>query len=832
MPTSNYPTNYKLGLASVSKQLNIVFEIEGVPYVYSLQPTFHKLVYGDPYVYGGAGIYYGASVQIPNNKVYVSDKSSMTISQRLEPEQGRASTSTFSVVMIDKNAEISNLVGTGGTIINETMGRACIVRVGFANTSYPQDYYVAFRGIINNVQTQSGMVTFSIGDANQKRRQAIFQVQKTNSSSIVNASTLTIPTNDASLFYQPILGPDSTYDSNVTLYCTMENEVIQYTTSTVTQINAALRGARGTTAATHAASTETTHTCQINGHPLTLALKLMLSGWNGPYITGLTPQAVGTNLITGSGVTNAVVLPIGKSATDDYGLTIGDYVTVSGSVSGNNGTYRITAIEDTTNQPNGVLRITSTLTLETGGSLAIALRSKYDTLPTSMGLKLTPKDVDVAGHEDLRDNYLNTGVYVMNLYINEQQVGKDFIEQQLYYPVGCYSLTRYGQLSVNETKAPIATVNLQFLNLGNIIGAENITNTRGLNSRKFFNQIQFQYDVMDDNSTYQSVLRSLDTTSLNLIGILSLLPINSQGLKTSLGAVTLVSKVSTNLLNRYKRAAYEIALKVNFQVGSRIEAGDVIALQDNGYLQITDFNTGLRNLGTQLYEVTDRSLDLKTGEVTLKLVSGITGSAADRFGTVSPSSIVSASGVSTTTSIKVDSSYNATSADETLKWKDYIGQTIRVRADDFSASSEAVLSGTDNSTIPYTLNLSSPLSFTPTSGMILEIPQYPTSTNAGINSLYKAIHGFADPTIAIVSGASNTVFTVSSGDISKFNVGAAIYVRSNDFSTISGSVLISAVNSTSNTVTVQSTLGFTPTSGYYVELVGFADKGAGYRIYG
>ena len=829
---ATYPTQFNLGLASTSKALNIAFEIDTVPYVFSMQPTFHKLVYGDGSVYGGSGLYYGGLSQVANNKVYISDKSSMTISQRLEPEQGRASTSTFSVVMIDKNAEISNLVGTGGTITNEILGKEATIRVGFADTSYTQDYYVAFRGIITNVQTQAGLVTFSIGDANQKRRQSVFQVQKTVNTSAINASTLTIPTNDASSFYQPILGPDGTYDSNVTLYCTMENEIIQYSTSTVTQINAVTRGARNTTAATHAISTETTHTCQLYGHPLTLALKIMLSGWNGPFISNLTPQAVGTNLIVGSGVTNAVVLPFGKNAVSDYGITVGDYVIVSGSVSGNNGTYRITAIEDTTNQPNGVLRITNTLTLESGGSLAIALRSKYDTLPMAMGLKLAPRDVDVAGHEDLRDNYLNNGAYVMSVYVNSQQVGKDYIEQQLYYPVGCYSLTRYGQLSVNETKAPIATANLQFLNLGNVISAENITNNRGLNSRKFFNQIQFQYDVMDDNSTYQSVLRSLDTTSLNLIGILSLLPINSNGLKSSLGASTLVSKVSTNLLNRYKRAAYEIALKVNFQVGAKIEAGDVVALQDNGYLQITDFNTGLRNLGTQLYEVTDRSLDLKTGEVSLKLVSGITGAAADRFGTVSPSSIISASASSSATSLRVDSSYSATSADETLKWKDYIGQTIRVRATDFSASSEAVLSGTDNSTTPYTLNLSSPLAFTPTSGMIVEIPSYPTSTNAGINALYKAIHGFIDSTIAVVSGSSNVAFTVSSGDISKFNVGATIYVRSNDFSTMSGSVLISAVNTTTNTITVQSSLGFTPSSGYYVELVGFADNGAGYRIYG
>lgn len=830
---TNYPTNYTLGLASPSKPLNMVFEIDGVSSVYSIQPTFHKFVYGDPYVYGTPGLYYGGLVQLPNNKCYISDKSTMTISQKLEPEQGRASTSTFSIVLIDKNAEISALVGTSGSVVSEMLGRSAVIRVGFANTNYPSDYYVAFRGMITNIQTQSGQVTFTVGDANQKRRQAIFQVQKTTNTSPIGAGDFTIATNDASSFYQPILGPSGGYDSAVSLYCTIENEIIQYSTSTVSQINVVSRGARSTTATTHATGSEITHTCQIYGHPLTLALKIMLSGWNGPYITGIVPQAVGTDLVVGSGITNAIVLPIGKSATLDYGLTVGDYVTISGSSLGNNGTYAITAFEDASTQPNNIIRIGTPLTLESGGSLAVALRSKYDTLPTAMGLKLSPKDVDVAGHEDLRDNYLNTGNYLMSLYINAQVVGKDFIESQLYYPVGCYSLTRYGQMSVNQTRAPIANANLQFLNLGNVIGAENITNTRGLNNRKFFNSIQFQYDVMDDNSTYQSVLRSIDTTSLNLIGITSVLPINSQGLKTSLGASSLVSKVSLNLLNRYKRGAYEISLKTNFQVGSKIEAGDVIAIQDNGYLQITDYNTGLRNLGTQLYEVTDRTMDLKTGEVSLKVVSGITGSASDRFGVISPSSVISASASSTSTTLRIDSSYNPTgTADETLKWNDYIGLPIRVRNDDYSVSGEAILTATSNATTPYTLTLASSLGFTPSAGMVVDIPAYPTSTSPGINALYKAIHAFTDPTVAITGGSSTTTFTVGAGDISKFNVNVGLYVRSDDFTQVSPSVLVSSVNTSTNTVTVSSSLGFTPSSVHFAELVGFADSGAGYRIYG
>jgi len=830
MPQTNYPNEFVLQLPSVSKQLNVGLEIDGLDYVFSLYPLFESATYGDPDLhYGDSGLIYGGLKLKSNSYAYISSNSSLSIAQRLEPEQGKASISNMSVVLIDKDGLVSRVVSPGGGILNEILGVGCTIRIGFTNTAYPGDYYVAFRGFINNVVTNAGKITLSIGDANQKRRSATFQVEKTVTTSSINSSTVTIPTEDASAFYQPILGPDGSYDSGVTLYAQIEDEVIQYSTSTGAQINAVSRGARGTSATSHAADTDITHSVQLYDHPLTMALKIMLSGWNGPYLTGVVPQAIGTTLTTPT-ASNAIVLPLNKSANIDYGLVIGDYVTVSGSTLGNNKTTYITSIEDLPGQVGVILRTADSFVLETSTSLALSFRSKYDTYPISIGLKLSPMDVDVRGHEELRDQFLSDGTYVMRPYINSQQVGKTFIESELYLPIGCYSLSRYGRLSVNQTRPPIATQTLQFLNSSNVKSPASITNTRGLNNRKFFNSIQFQYDL-NDQGTFLSVERDFDSDSFNAIGIVSLLPIQSAGLKSDLGASSLVSKVSLRMLSRYGKAAYEIYLKTNFQVGARIEVGDIVVLQDEGYLQITNFDNGERNLGTQLYEVTDKTLDIKMGEVSLKLVSGITGTAADRYGTISPSSLVSSLVASTTTSIKIDSSYSpSTGSDETLKWRDYIGLPIVVRTYDFGVSGSAILQSADNSSIPYTITTTTALPFTPTAGMIVEIPSYPTSIATTDNQLYKIIHGFQDPTVTITSSSSATAFQVSSSDISKFLPDAVIYVRDSTFTNISPDIVIDSVDTGTNTVYLKSSMGFSPTAGFYSELIGFADGGAGYRI--
>jgi hypothetical protein len=822
---TNYPSNFTALNSSQSKNLNIVLAIDGLAVTFSLQQTYKRVAYGDPGItYGLPGLVYGGLYIDQSSYPYISSESSLSIQQRLEPEQGRASISQLSIVLIDKDGYVSKLVSPGGGVLTEILGQSVKIYVGYQNSGYPGDYYVAYQGIITTVTTQAGRITLGFGDANQKRRQAAFKLAKASLQTAITGSPTTIYT-DTTNFYQIGNTGIDPLDLNVKCYLKIDNEVIQYGRIPFSgQVTNLTRGSRGTVSADHAAGVDILNTIQIEGHPLTIALKIMLSGWNGPYLSGQTFQALGTNGT--SSLANAILIDSTKDAVLDYGLSVGDFVTVTRPDSTFT-TYTITAIESGQGLQNRVLRTdlpTAYVAAATGYTLAF--RSQFDTLPVLAGLKMSPQDIDVAAHISIRDTYLIDASYYMQVYIQSQQTGKEFIEQQLFLPIGCYSLTRFGKLSVNITKTPIASSTLVFLTPDNIIDAEQITQTRSMNNRKFFNQIQYNYD-QDDSGKYTSVYRALDTDSLNQIGILNLLPISSNGLKSSFGASALISSVSTKLLNRYRRAASEIKLKVNFGTGAQIEVGDVVALKDNGNLKITNFANGSRNIGITLYEVIDKTTDIKSGLVTLGLISGEFGSAADRFGTISPSSVVTTG--SSTTSVRVLASYGASL--EQSKWQDYIGQPVVVRDPDWTTVTQVTLTGIDTATTPIALTVSPALASPPAAGYIVDIPTYPDTTIAAQNAAYKAIHAFMDPSVACLAGGSTQSFKVSLTDITKFVVGAVLLIRDTTWSAISPEVSVVAVNATTGTVTVSASLGFSPGSGYYAEIVGFKDGGAGYRVY-
>jgi hypothetical protein len=834
--STTYPTNFSIANESLNKGLNVVLCIDGLDFCFGMGTTYKKVVYGDPAVYyGKPGIVYGGLIADDSVSPYISLDSSLTLQQRLEPEQGRSSTSTLTFVLVDKNQEVSQIISGGGGILSEILGRGCIVRAGFINTSFPEDYFVVFRGTITNVVVQSGKISLTISDGNQRRRQAVFSAAKTKLTASLSGATApgvfeNIPVIDTSGFSIPILGPSGGYDSGLKLYVRIGDEFLEYdqTSFTPTQFYAE-RGSRGSAVEAHSIDDEVTNALELEGNAIDLALKIMLSGWGGPWIEGIVPQALGTKIDPAiPAVPRAVVLPEKKDAFVDYGLTAGDFVTISGSTVGNNGTYQILDFDSNTLGQNNVLLIDQDLILETGNpALELAFRSKYDTLPDACGLKLTPNDVDVARHEELKNTYLGDSQYTLRLFIQDQVTGKEFIEKEIYYPVGAYALTRFGRLSVGLTKPPIAGAELQFLNVDNVLEPQNMTITRGLNNRRFFNQIQYEYDPTDDGK-YQYIVRSIDTDSLEEIGQTTLLPIKAAGVRQDLGGAGLSAKSSQYLLQRYKRAAFEIRMTVNFTVGIKIEAGDVVAIQDNGQLQLLNFDTGVRNLGVSLFEVIDRTLDLKTGRVSLVLLSGIGAQYTDRFATIAPSSRLTA--LSSIGTIEIEDSYGAIfPGAEYDKWTDYVGQEILVHRDDWSAYEVVTFVGFEPG-FPYRMNVSPPLSFVPQAGDIVEIPEFPTSTNPADGSLYKAIHAFLDPTTPVISADDPFTVTVSPAEIYKFKAGQTILVHEPEWVTYSPEVKIASVDVGTATLTVEESLTYTPAAGDLIELTGFADGSGPYRF--
>jgi hypothetical protein len=822
MSVTEYPSEFVRLSTQQTKSLNVVLCLDGITPCFSLQPTYTTLRYGDPDVfYGDPGLIYGGLRLLDSVSSVLSSETSLTISQRLEPEQGRASIQQMSFKLIDKNGSVSTALLTNG----EILGRKVKVLAGYQDSSYPDDYLTVFRGMVTNVQFQTGTVLLTTGDLGQKRRTAIFRAKRTDLTAAIGAGDTAIPVENNEGFYDLAVDQSALPSTSwrVRPYLKIEDEYILYgygAASGLATMNILQRGARGTTAVLHAINTEVQHAVELEDNAITLALEIMLSG-NGD-LSLPTPQAYGTVIDPAlTPATNVILFGSAVDVQRDYGIVVGDSVTITGSAS-NDGTYTVTALGDAFDEPNRILYLSSSLSFESPAAGAVTFRSQFDVLPEQIGLSIPPSDVDIQGHIDIKNLYFSGSEYTLEIFVTSQQTGKDFIESQCYLPIGAYALTRLGRLSMGFTRPPLPGQRLIFVDETNVIEPNSISTARGLNNRKFFNEIQFEYDP-NDAGQFQQVIRALDTDSLNEIGILSLLPIKSQGLKGGAGA-QVANRVTRRLLGRYKKGAVEINLKTNFQAGSQIEAGDVIALVDEGTLQIQDFDTGSRSLGSMLLEVIDRSLDLKTGQTQLKLVTGLGTQLTDRYGTISPSSKIQASGT-TTTRLRLKSSYGATT--QSSKWGDYVGQQVVVHSPDWSVSGTTTFTQF-SVTLPDTMEVSPALAFTPLENYEVDIISYPNTTTSTDAQLYKMIHSFFDPTLAVAAGSTPTVVQLSMADAAKCTAGQFVIVRNATWSIASVETKIASVGATS--ITLETSLGFTPALGQFVDLVGFIDGGGPYRF--
>ena len=124
--------------------------------------------------------------------------------------------------------------------------------------------------------------------------------------------------------------------------------------------------------------------------------------------------------------------------------------------------------------------------------------------------------------------------------------------------------------------------------------------------------------------------------------------------------------------------------------------------------------------------------------------------------------------------------------------------------------------------------ISPSLSTAPTPGFIVDISYYPDSVDQRDEAIHKLLYSHFNPQVEIVSGISQTVFDVSLLDSAKMFVGSIVRVHNDDFTIDSPEVLINDITGT--TITVDVPLGFVPSAGDMIELIGFKDKGLSYRI--
>ncbi len=825
----SYPDKYVNLNEASTKFLNVVAVFEGTNGAFSLVPTYKKIRYGDPDLfYGDPGIVYGGLKRLDDVLPYLTMQSSLTISQKIEPEQGRASGSTFSLQLLDKDGFVTRFISPGKYFPSILGGVQVKIYSGFANSSFKEDYICIFRGYVTAVSAAPTLINIQLTDGNFKRKQQCFLMGKSNLTSAIDNVVTTLPMGKTDAFIQHTLGPDGLYDSSLRTYLKVDDEFMQYTSSSVitpTSIQVT-RGARGSIAIAHDLDAEVQNIIELVGNIMDLSLKIMLSGWGGPWLENISVYAFNNTEDPILGITTkTIVLLDGINAVDDYGLGVGDYIYVTGSAS-NNGTFTITGFGDAKGYPNKLIFVNENTILEGPPSSGVmSFRSRYDTLPELCSIGLRPIDIDVAKWQEARTLFAFQTDNIFENLIDGPISAKEHIEKEYLLPIGAYSVTRFGRISVAFTKSPIASSDLVILDSSNIVDPQNISVNWALNTRKFFNEVQYIYDV-NDQGDETSIFRRLDTTSLNNTQTSSVLPIHAKGLKTTNSAEDLIDRRGGYILRRYKDAAVEISLKTTWTAASLIQVSDIVALYDNGSLKIANLKTGERDLGSQLYEVTEWSLSITTGQAQLKLLSTLDYELTDRFGVIAPSSEIDSG--SSTTQIKIRDSFGARYPNqEYKKWEGIVGDRILIRSLDYTFTEE-VQFVSFNAVDKYILNVTPPLSITPPAGYIVEVAPYPTNATASDQAKSKLLFSFIDNTAYVVTGISTTQFTVSAGDALKLTEGLPVLIHSSDYNTISSEATIQTIAGV--TITLTTAIEFTPVAGMLIELIGFKDSGGPYRI--
>jgi hypothetical protein len=367
------------------------------------------------------------------------------------------------------------------------------------------------------------------------------------------------------------------------------------------------------------------------------------------------------------------------------------------------------------------------------------------------------------------------------------------------------------------------------------VSAKDIEVERGLNTRFFYNEVLFQYNYSVLTGQYNNTLRIIDADAQARMDQVSVLEIACPFLDDSPYSVTQMTASANRLLQRYKYSAETISLSVFFGTGHTIDAGDVVVLTDAvpPVLQIANTETGTRGVYDRIMEVQERSIDVSGSRTKLKLLSNNGFSVSDRYGVVGPSSLIDGTyPLTSSTQFKIKDSFGAIyPGAEYLKWSKYVGSKIRVHNSDYTIDEETYFTLDPGN--QFVMLLDPALSFTPTNDMIVEFSKYDQSS-ALVNSLVKQTFVALDPSSLIASGSSSTVFVLQTGLGSLYKVGQYVYVHNDSYTFFSSNVVIDSI--VGDIITIRPSynggpdLGFTPASGYRMELAGFLDGGAGYKL--
>lgn len=804
---------FKALLEDSNKSPQLILEVEGWPAISSI-PSKKYANYGDPIVFGQSGLFFNGLILDESVLPYIDlNKSTNQITQQLQADKGGSqSVTSFDVSIVDKDQVITELI-TPNKVIADVLGVKARLYLSLEGAGHPKDSILFFSGIVAGASSGAGYVNINLASPEKLKNLEIFPKVSTElASNLTNVgTTITVASTD-----DFVLPADA---GTLRTYLLLNDEIIEYTSKNATQFLGCIRGQFGTIAAAHSINDNIESAYRLIGNLKDLSLKLMLSGENTPYVSSLPILSF---VQYGSLTFNNSIFVSRFNFDQFYGTVSGDSITIIGATNpSNNGTFTVTSVEST--DLGSYITVSGSLVPE-GSGATFSITSQYAVFPKFCGLEMVPDQVDITEFEKIYLSF-SAQFFDYDFFIKDSVKGSEFINTQILYPSGCYALPRKAKTSIGVTSPPLAAYETVVFDEKNVISAGQLKINRNISSN-FYNAVVIKYDLdqVEDKFTRGKIRQSADST--NRIKVANKpLTIEAEGVRFESNFVGKFNIIARKALERYQFAAEAVEIQTDYGTGFPIEIGDTVVLQG---LQISDTKnaSGSRGMSPRVFEVINKVLNTKGAPIRLSLLDTAY-SLNGRFGVISPSSKIGTG--STTTVLKLKKSYgtNLSTRSENYKWRNLVGAKLRIRSVDYTYDHERVLSALnpadDNSII-----LDSALPTIPLENYVVDIVSYPQNANPEDQALSKALYVFWNQQLSVLTGISQTQFTVSVPALAEIKVGYLVRIHNKDYSNFSTEQTVTDI--TGQTITVGGALGYVPSADDKIELLGYLDGGQPYRF--
>ena len=787
---------------------SLILEIDGIPIIFGSRDILIDWTFDAGFFFDD-GLFFDTPVPDPNSRDYISlNGTSRTISNQVLPDKaGTSSTLTMKIKIIDYQGDATNILKSGNNV-EDLLGKRASVYIGFRQLSHPENSVPIMDGNIQSIQPEHGAYILQIAHSENKKRQEIFETYTSQLSGAIDAVTTTIPVDSTKDLF--------TSADVMTSYIRIDDEIMEVVSiDSGTQLTV-IRSRLNTIATTHELDADVSSIYGLTGNAIDLALKLYLSGGNEFY-QDLTPTSF---LDLGAeNVLNSVYFKI--TNVNDLNVQIGDTMTITGATNPeNNGTFPVSDIVEF-GGGSYIVSDDAGFVLESVTSALVQFKSQYNVL--SEGLGLTPFDVDINNHREEFDlNSASLPDYTF--YLEEEINGKDFVDSELYFPSGLYSIIRGAKIGCKFTRPPLSNEGTILLNSSNIIDITKIKTDR-TTARFRYNSVVYKFEKsVRDQKFKAGVINVNPVAQARIDDTRDTLKIDSNGLRRQGDTTSLIERQTNRFYQRYQYGAtiYK-GVKVLFQDAYTLEIGDVVEFGGTDVL-IPDLTAGTTYTPRKFLEVISKKQDIISGVISFDLLE--TGfDLGARYAVISPSSFITSN--STTTELELELSFfTGQVVTEREKWEGFVGERIRVRSEDYTFDEIVTIDSLSN-TNEEVIVVTPALSMTPVAGWLVEIPQYDES-DASIDAAYKARFTYNNYEDTVVSVTNDSTFEVNDG--SQYEAGMFIQVRSQDYTNDTGDFGVEIASVSTNTITLLEDLPFTPVIGDAVVKLNWKDGGDAYRF--